>query len=265
MQCSQTDSPSWVANLLTELSVVLKDGVPAMGIPNFDPLPISKAISVNSSMFSGNIVVDGELSGFSNYAVGNARLDPDLYTELDIAFVSTKFEGGYALQATAYDGIVPLSGSGPITIYLSFIEIVANGTIVGKNQMLQLKDFDLRLKDINFVQVKAGGLLKDYGLDEVLEPSLEGLINTGIKLFKNDIQSYINKFIMTDGNLMLREEEEGLSVTIYFTMRIITPNSLHNDTLLSSLLMEPLVLPLLEPFFFASICLTSLLNFRNAA
>lgn len=61
------------------------------------------------------------------------------------------------------------------------------------------------------------------------------------------------------------KEEEGLSVTIYFTMRIITPNSLHNDTLLSSLLMEPLVLPLLEPFFFASICLTSLLNFRNAA
>lgn len=54
------------------------------------------------------------------------------------------------------------------------------------------------------MQINATGLLKDYGLDVVLEPALRNSLNTVIKLFKPDVQNFVNSYVRTNGNKALR-------------------------------------------------------------
>ncbi|KAF6206987.1 hypothetical protein GE061_018224 [Apolygus lucorum] len=232
-----TESTGWLVEYLTDLSSVLKDGYPGAGIPKVDPLPINTKFAIASEIFSGDVALQGELSGFSNYFVSKAVLNPNLVVELDLIFLSTTFDGSYSLDASLYKNVVPLSGSGPINIYFSFIELYANCTLVGKNEMLQIKDFDFLIKQINAVQVTANGMLKEYGLDLVLAPALKGVLNTIIKVFKPNLEDAMNNFVMSNGNMLLRQ------VTISKVLELIKEmvnNSSHGTITITSASMNNL-------------------------
>uniref|UniRef100_A0A0A9WRV2 ATP synthase subunit alpha, chloroplastic n=3 Tax=Lygus hesperus TaxID=30085 RepID=A0A0A9WRV2_LYGHE len=226
-----TESTGWLVEYLTDLSSILKDGYAGAGIPKVDPLPINTNFAIASEIFSGEVALQGQLSGFSNYFVSKAVLNPNLVVELDLIFLSTTFDGSYSLDASLYKNIFPLSGSGPINIYFSFIELSANCTLVGKNEMLQIKDFDFLIKQINAVQVTADGMLKDYGLDQVLAPALKGVLNTVIKVFKSNLENSMNTFVMSNGNIFLRQ------VTISKVLELIkglVNNSSHGTITITS-------------------------------